>query len=103
MRSILLWSTHKIVYQSVDVTRPHGKQPVVGKVRFYASKLTIAFSEALYRPIRTDLILIEALQSLTIESRHLLGHWKQQSNSTSSQIRLKIISIKPPTAVKKRA
>ena len=36
--------------------------------------MTIAFSEALYDSIRTDLMLIEALKSLTIESRHLLDH-----------------------------
>ena len=50
------------------------QQPVVENVRFYALKVTIAFSEALYSSIRTDLRLIEALKSLTIESRHLLDH-----------------------------
>ena len=45
--------------------------------RFYALKLQIAFPEALYDFIRTDLRRNEALQSLQIESRHLLDHcWK---------------------------
>ena len=44
--------------------------------RFYGLKLQIAFSEAPYGPIGTDLRLIEALQSLQIESRHLLDHWR---------------------------
>ena len=47
---------------------------VVENVRFYGLKLQIAFSETLYDSIRTDLRLIEALQSLQIESRHLLDH-----------------------------
>ena len=47
---------------------------MVENVRFYGLKLQIAFSEALYDSIRTDLRLIEALQSLQIESRHLLDH-----------------------------
>ena len=48
---------------------------MVENVRFYAPKVTIAFSEALYSSIRTDLRLVEALKSLTIESRHLPDHW----------------------------
>ena len=43
-------------------------------VRFYALELQIAFSEALYGSISTDFRLIEAMQSLQIESRHLLDH-----------------------------
>ena len=57
-------------FQSVDIV----VEAVVENVRFYGLKLQIAFSEALYGSIRTDLRLIEALQSLQIESRHLLDH-----------------------------
>ena len=52
----------------------YGTCSVVENVRFHAPKLTIDFLEALYDSIRTDLRLIEALKSLTIESRHLLDH-----------------------------
>lgn len=53
------------------------RRAVVENVRFYWLKLQIGFSEALYGSLRTDLRLNEALQSLQIESRHLLDHCRR--------------------------
>ena len=83
-----MFSNHPILYRSklkmwilfFILNEKHWSEtkqakPVVENVQFYAPKLQIAFSEALFGSIRTDLRLIEALQSLQIESRHLLDHW----------------------------
>ena len=48
---------------------------MVENVGFYGLKLQIAFPEALYDSIRTDLRLNEALQSLQIKFRRVLDHW----------------------------
>ena len=67
---------------------------VVENVQFYAPKLQIAFSEALFGSIRTDLRLIEALWSLQMDSRHLLDHCLCLCKETS--IRINGISCNNP-------